>query len=123
MRTMKKIVAEALQYQNIFRRLIWYKRGLYCAAAVFVAAAVTFLFVCSFGFARTNAAESSRKYYTSIMIEPGDTLWSIAYEYITPEYNGIEEYIAELRRLNHLDGDKIHAGRYLAVPCFRNGAP
>ena len=57
------------------------------------------------------------------MIEPGDTLWSIAHEYITPEYNGIEEYIAELRRLNHLDGDEIHAGRYLAVPCFRNGAP
>ena len=29
MRTMKKIMAEALQYQNIFRRLIWYKRGPY----------------------------------------------------------------------------------------------
>ena len=68
------------------------------------------------GFAQGTAKGSPYKYYTSIPIEKGDTLWSIAKEYMTEDYDGIEEYIREIRRVNHLSGDKIDAGRYLAIP-------
>lgn len=64
--------------------------------------------------------ESSYKYYTSIVIEQGDTLWGIASEYVTPEYDGVEDYIREVRALNHMDGDCIRAGQYLMVPYYTN---
>ena len=55
------------------------------------------------GLAKARREEKGAyKYYTSIPIGKGDTLWSIAVENITPEYAGIEEYIQEIRSLNHL---------------------
>lgn len=60
----------------------------------------------------------SYKYYTSVVIEQGDTLWGIASEYVTPEYSGVEEYIREVRALNHMEGDCIRAGQYLLVPYY-----
>lgn len=71
------------------------------------------------GFAKARrAAESSHKYYTSISIQPGDTLWGIASEYMTPEYDGIEDYIREVRKLNHLSDNGICAGQYLMIPYY-----
>lgn len=71
------------------------------------------------GLARARKAkEDSYKYYTSILIEKGDTLWSIASEHMTPEYDRIEDYICEVRRLNHIFGDGIYAGEYLTIPCY-----
>lgn len=74
------------------------------------------------GFAKAKRQEfSSCKYYSSIMIERGDTLWSIALEHKTSEYDRVEEYIEEIRRLNHLSNDGIYAGKYLTIPCcFQN---
>lgn len=56
------------------------------------------------------------KYYTSIPIEKGDTLWSIAEEYL-PEGNNadIVRYIQEIKELNHLSDDKILEGNKLLV--------
>ncbi len=71
------------------------------------------------GLAKARREEKNAyKYYTSIPIGKGDTLWSIAVENITPEYAGIEEYIQEIRSLNHLSDDGIHAGRYLMIPRY-----
>ena len=76
------------------------------------------------GFARARREEdASYKYYTSIMVESGDTLWSIALENMTPEYERIEEYINEVRRLNHLCGDNICAGEYLILPRYHSYVP
>ena len=73
------------------------------------------------GFARGRKEEDvSYKYYTSIRVEKGDTLWSIALDHMTPEYKHIEEYIREVRSLNHLYGDDIHAGAYLTLPKYRS---
>ena len=55
------------------------------------------------------------KYYTSIMIESGDTLWDIAQEQNDEGIISTEAYITELRRINHLEGDEIRAGQNLTV--------
>lgn len=71
------------------------------------------------GLAESRKAEqSSYKYYTSVAIGKGDTLWSIASENMTPEYDEIEDYIQEIRSLNHLYGDGIYAGEYLTIPRY-----
>lgn len=73
------------------------------------------------GFARARREEDTYyKYYTSVLVEQGDTLWSIAQENMTPEYERIEEYIREVRSLNHLCGDHIYAGEYLTLPKYHS---
>lgn len=58
------------------------------------------------------------KSYTSIEIQPGDSLWSIASEHITEEYSSIQDYVMEIKALNGLGDDRIHAGRFLIVPYY-----
>lgn len=69
---------------------------------------------------RTKASDTktSYKYYTSIEIEAGDSLWSIASEYMTEEYDSVQEYVDEVKALNGLVDDKIHSGQYLTIPYY-----
>ncbi|MDE6904238.1 MAG: LysM peptidoglycan-binding domain-containing protein [Lachnospiraceae bacterium] len=68
--------------------------------------------------AKAKEVSSGYKYYTSIAVEKGDTLWGIASHYITPGYSDISEYISEVKSLNHLTGDEIYAGEYLTIPYY-----
>ncbi|MCD2491071.1 LysM peptidoglycan-binding domain-containing protein [Lacrimispora sp. NSJ-141] len=61
---------------------------------------------------RTDA--SLYKYYTAVQIDRGDTLWNIAKEYC-PDPNQLKSYVKELKNINHLKSDEIHAGNYLTV--------
>ncbi len=73
------------------------------------------------GLAKSRGPESaSYKCYTSIAIQKGDTLWSIAKEHMSPEHDRIEEYIKEVQRLNHLKDSSIYAGEYLTIPKYRS---
>ena len=73
-----------------------------------------------FGAIRTEAApsEETYKYYTSVAIEAGDTIWSIAQEYQTPECGDLTDYIEEICSLNHITDDQIHTGQYLTIPYY-----
>ena len=59
--------------------------------------------------------ENEHKYYKSIELEYGDTLWDIAMEYRDSHYDSIQDYIRELKEINNLLTDDIHADRYLTV--------
>ena len=61
---------------------------------------------------------SYNKYYTSIRIESGDTLWSIADEYIADFNLSKEDYIHEICQLNQISEDEIHAGAYIIIPYY-----
>lgn len=53
--------------------------------------------------------------YNSIKIGQGETLESIAREYNSGSFYTTYEYIDEIKRINNLCSDKIHAGCYLTV--------
>ena len=57
--------------------------------------------------------------YTSIQIQPGDSLWSIASVYADGHYSSIREYIEEAKFINELSCDTIHAYEYLLVPYYK----
>ena len=61
---------------------------------------------------------SYNKYYTSIRVESGDTLWTIADEYIADFNLAKEDYIREICQLNHISEDDIHAGAYIIIPYY-----
>ena len=85
-------------------------------------AAVVIVFIGCLGFFNSSvtAADSSRtKYYTSIQIQEGDTLWSIAENYMTEEYDSIQDYIDEVSMINSLNSKTIHTGQYLNIPYYK----
>ncbi len=68
---------------------------------------------------RTNAS-SGFKYYTSVTVEGGETLWDIVEGYIDySHYKNRNSYIEEVRSINHLDEDcSIMAGQMLILPYY-----
>lgn len=75
---------------------------------VFVAMVVTFVFN-----GKTNANEKYN--VTSITVDCGDTLWSIAKEH-KPDGKDIREFIHELSEFNQIDNASILAGQTLYIP-------
>ena len=72
----------------------------------------------------TAKIEGNRvKRVTSVEIQKGDTLWSIASEHVTDEYSDLNEYIAEIMISNRLASDKINAGSHIIVPYYTDGSP
>ena len=65
------------------------------------------------------------KYYKSIMIEEGDTLWSIASQNLNDVNINItiSAYIKEIMKMNGLQSDRITAGMYLVIQYYSNDNP
>ncbi|MDF2588399.1 MAG: hypothetical protein K0S41_2240 [Anaerocolumna sp.] len=83
---------------------------------------ISTILILSLGFITTKVtAEKSiqrDKTVISVRIEKGDSLWSIASNYITDEYENINDYITEIKKSNGLVTDTIHEGRYIIVPYY-----
>lgn len=58
------------------------------------------------------------KYYKSIEIQTGDSLWSIANEYRTEEYSSVQDYINEVKYINNMKDDHITNGAFLVIPYY-----
>lgn len=58
------------------------------------------------------------RYYTSIQLQPGDSLWEIAGRYQEGSGYSKMEYVEELKRMNGLQSEQIHSGQYLTVVYF-----
>lgn len=62
------------------------------------------------------------KYYTSIQISSGDTVWDIADRYIAGYDVDKQAYIDEICELNHLQDGQIHSGDHLVVAYYSTEA-
>ncbi len=88
---------------------------------VFLLSAICLLLLFSCSYVFTSRAQSNHetvKYYRSIEVTPGDTLWDIAGDYVSVEYKDRYAYIDEVKKLNHLTDDQISAGEFLTVPYY-----
>ena len=74
-----------------------------------------------FSSAQSRADESGiqYKYYKSVEIKKGDSLWSIAKEYCEDQhYKSTKEYVEELKEINNLNSEKIHYGQRIVVAYY-----
>lgn len=62
--------------------------------------------------------EGVYKYYRTIEVNSGDTLWSIADKYADSSYISKENYINEIKKINNISGDTIHSGSYLTISYY-----
>lgn len=96
------------------------KKSVKIIAGIIFVLAITF---CSISVISARAeikpeAIPANCYYTSIKINYGQTLDSIAEEYNTADSFSNSSYINEIKRINNLYTDTIHAGCYLTVMRF-----
>ncbi len=107
-----QILKEGQSYYQDNRKRIWIA-GLAILFIILLATA---------GFAaRTVTAQDNKeriKLVTSIEIEKGDSLWSIASEYMSEEYDSINDYIEEIKDSNGISSDEIHSGNFIIVPYY-----
>ena len=68
-----------------------------------------------------SAAGSSEKklYYKSVMVEQGDSLWSIAEENMSEEWGSVKEYVQAIKKLNNKSDNQINAGAYISIPYYQ----
>ena len=84
--------------------------------------ALTFAFLFGSFLSKAETRESDTvyyKYYTNVEVQSGDTLWSLAEVYMDENYASRDEYIREVKQVNHLSkGDTIVSGEYLILPYY-----
>lgn len=97
------------------RRMQVYQRELLICAAVLLIGINIFGLMMMNVFAKEPSFFGREPRYTSIRIEEGDSLWSIADRYAASSPMNTSEYVQELKRMNRLTDDTIHAGHYLTV--------
>ena len=64
--------------------------------------------------------ETLYKYYKNVEIQCNDTLWDLAKANYCKDKQSMEEYMNEVKRINHLEDDAIVAGNYLVLPYYSN---
>ena len=59
------------------------------------------------------------KYYKSVMVRSGDTMWDYADLYADREfYDSYDSYIKEVMNMNGLSNDHIQSGQYILLPYY-----
>ncbi len=67
---------------------------------------------------KANGRTDRTKQLTSVYVEKGDSIWSIAEQFYTPECGSMKEYVSEIRKTNDLKSDRILYGFTLLVPYY-----
>ena len=104
------------RYINHRRRQMIFRRICLISAIIIS----TLSLICAAGIlshAQDNDEDHYYKYYTSITVMPGDTLYSIASDFDL-NYRDIDSHVMEIASINHLSDDVIYAGSSLIVPYY-----
>ena len=109
---MKKTMTRARR--RAFRRA--YRRAIVAFAAVAIIALFVLIATCRNGKAVGKTDRIKR--LTSVSVQEGDCIWSIASEYYSDEFGSMQDYIKEIKKTNNLSGDRINYGYSLLIPYY-----
>ena len=84
----------------------------------FIFAGVLLIFMACGISQKASASTRNVKQFKCISIERDDTLWSIAEEYMTEEYEDIDTYIKEVKDINGLTDDTLYNGATILIPYY-----
>ena len=105
--------------ENRKRRLRIVRRQRIILGLVIALVVFSFAFLCSKLVLSAHSDNGRFKYYTTITVHSGDSLGSIAGDYISSEYKDAGSYIREVCAINSLSEDgRINAGESLVVPYY-----
>lgn len=111
---------EQKRYERI-RRLRRERRRKCLTVSLTAFATFCLVMICAVSYRTIHSnAGDGFKYYTSVVVEPGDSVWEIADQYMDDvHYDSKESYIFEVRSINHLDeACSVTSGQMLIVPYY-----
>lgn len=113
------IQSDRRRRNSYIRRVRQLRRRIMTAFAVFALSLTIGILGCSF-FSKAQSEDASveYKYFTSIQVQAGDTLYSIAQKYADGHYASVYDYMEEICLTNHLLDEKINTGDYLIIPYY-----
>lgn len=105
---------------NHVRRQRQLRRNIFlCLFTFLLVISLSFLFFSFRTRAQSNEEEIMYKYYKSIMVNRGDSLWKYAEIYGDKQYyDAPEDYIKEVMSMNSLEDENIISGQYLILPYY-----
>lgn len=111
-----RIRANKIRRQRIFRRQI----ALLLSIIAIVLFSIIFFSNTISTDAQSDEFTPEFKYYTTVTVHTGDSLWSIASENFSEEhYDDLNSYIGEICKINKLSVDSvINAGECIVVPYY-----
>jgi hypothetical protein len=83
--------------------------------AIVISITVLFGFILFTNIADANESREVYTYYTSYQVQSGDSLWSIADQFMGPDFKDKQEFIDNMKYMNHMLDDNITAGNYLVI--------
>lgn len=105
---------------NRRKRQLQVKRNIGMLVVSIITAVVLCVFAISISTQASGLERTAQyKYYKSIEVSNGDTLWSIAAEnFDTEHYKNIQEYVKEIKEMNAMKSDHIMSGSCLIIPYY-----
>ena len=94
------------------------RRGFMLVLTILLVLALAISYHAILSEATSGTEDITYKYYTSIEVKYGESLWTIAEEYAGEEYDSINDYIYEVMKINHLKEENISAGQFLIIPYY-----
>ncbi|MCR5342934.1 MAG: LysM peptidoglycan-binding domain-containing protein [Butyrivibrio sp.] len=90
--------------------------GVMTSVIIFMAIILSF----SFSSDASNKNNEQYKYYTSVSVNVGDSVWTIAEEYMDDlHYRSTKEFVNDIARINKISPDTmLKAGTNLIVPYY-----
>ncbi|MBD5547470.1 MAG: peptidoglycan-binding protein [Lachnospiraceae bacterium] len=114
-----RISERRIRNNRIRRRRELRHRFMMCIFTILLVIGFSTLFFSFKTKAQGNDEEILYKYYKSIVVEEGDTLWNYACQYVEGSYyNSYDDYIKEVIMINSLTDDAITVGQHLILPYY-----
>ncbi len=110
-----------IRNNKIRRQQIVRRQYMIISVVLFVAMFLTVFNLMSFkSSAQSDTFVPEYKYYKTVTIHSGDTLWNLASEeYSSDHYKNLESYISEICSINSIDSDtKLYSGETLIIPYY-----
>lgn len=124
MKTHKRVTEMSDREYRAYKRNIRRRRALKRKFAL-TAITLCLIMTCAISYhairsSATSGDDMNFKYYTSITVQNGETLWGIADDYIDySQYKNKNAYISEVMSINQLDdASDIISGQKLTVPYY-----
>lgn len=124
MKTHKRVTQMSDREYRVYKRNIRRRRA-FRRKLTLVAITFCLIMTCAISYhsiksSATSGADMKFKYYTSITVQNGETLWGIADDYIDySQYKNKNAYISEVMSINQLDdASDIISGQKLTVPYY-----
>ena len=96
------------------------KRGIRITVFIVIALFIIFGGIIVQGKVIAASSPSREKVYTSVRLNYGDSLWSVASQYCEGSSEEVRRYVEELKEINGIVNERsLKAGNYLTVYVLR----